>query len=98
MIVLGDAEAIAWVIEHHRMAVNSRVATLPEVGDRVALYATRSAYRNPTRDRAQVIGLGEVTQAPMVAQLVVAGHCYAQSFGLRFDLLAQPRQGLAFET
>lgn len=97
MIVLGDRDAIAWVLSHQQMAVTSRVAALPGVGDPVALYTTRGAFKNPTRDRAQVIGLGTVVQAPVVKDITIAGRTYAKSFGLRFDLLAELRQGLPFE-
>jgi hypothetical protein len=97
MIILGDCDAIGWVLSNGRMAVNGRVAALPDPGERVALYVTRGAYRNPTRDRAQIIGLAEVTEPPRTADVVVAGRSYAKSFGLRFDDVAEQRAGLPFE-
>jgi hypothetical protein len=97
MIILGDCDAIAWVLSNGRMAVNGRVAALPDPGERVALYVTRGAYRNPTRDRAQIIGLAQVTEPPEISEVVVAGRSYAKSFGLRFDDVAEPRAGLPFE-
>jgi predicted RNA-binding protein len=97
MIVLGDRDAMGWVLKHGRMAVNARVATLPAAGDRVVLYVSRGAHRNPTRDQAQVIGLGEVAGEPITKPIVIAGRTYARSFPLRLNDVAEPRCGLSFE-
>ena len=64
--------AVAWVLGHQRMAVSSRVATLPAVGDPVVVYTTRGAFKNPTRDRAEVIALGTVADTPVVKAVTVA--------------------------
>jgi len=85
-----------WVIDHGRMAVGSRVKSLPERGDRLVLYASRGAFHNPTRDRARVIGLGITKSAPQNRPVVVAGSPYERSFGIEVDQLAEPREGLDF--
>lgn len=60
LVVLGDRDAIGWVLREERMAFPStpqaEVAALRQ-GDRLFLYATRGAWRNPTRDRGRIIGL-----------------------------------------
>lgn len=85
-----------WVIEHGRMAVGPRVKSLPGPGERVVLYTSRGAFHNPTRDRAQVIGLGITTDEPAQRRLVIAGTPYARSFGVDIEVLAEPRHGLDF--
>lgn len=63
LLVLGDREAIAWVLREQRMAFprtpRADVAALAP-GDRLYLYATRGAWHNPTRDRGRVIGTARV--------------------------------------
>ena len=66
LLILGDRDAIAWVLREQRMAFpetpRAEVAALTE-GDRLFLYATRGAWRNPTRDRGRVIGTASVQSA-----------------------------------
>lgn len=97
LIVLGDRDAIDWVVANGRMAVSDKVRTLPEPGERVALYTTRGAYRNPTRDRSQIIGLGRVTGKAVRRDINVAGKTYAASFPIGIDAITESRQGLPFE-
>jgi len=97
MIVLGNGDAIAWVLSKERMAVNARLTALPDPGDRIVLYVTRGAYHNPTRDRSQVIGLAEATGRPSIGRIEVAGRSYGKSFGLRLDDIADIGRGLPFE-
>lgn len=85
-----------WVITHGLMAVGARVRSLPEPDDRLVLYTSRGAFHNPTRDRAQVIGLGIATSEPRNRQVVVAGRRYERSFGLEIARISEPRQGLDF--
>lgn len=58
LVILGDREAIGWVLREQRMAFpatpRAEVAALAS-GDRLYLYATRGAWRNPTRDRGRII-------------------------------------------
>lgn len=69
LLVLADREAIAWVLREQRMAFPStpraEVRSLT-AGDRLYLYTTRGAWRNPTRDRGRVIGVAEVLDAVRV--------------------------------
>jgi len=59
LLVLGDREAIAWVLREQRMAFprtpRAEVAAAAP-GDRLYLYSPRGAWHNPTHDRGRVIG------------------------------------------
>lgn len=63
LLVIGDREALGWVLTAEQMAFPSaarhEVAAL-DVGDELLLYTTRGAYKNPTRDRGRVIGTATV--------------------------------------
>ncbi|MFC5747974.1 hypothetical protein [Actinomadura rugatobispora] len=59
LLILGDREAIAWVLGEQRMAFPRTARAEIErltVGDELLIYATRGAFGNPTRDRGRVIG------------------------------------------
>jgi len=94
--VLGRQDAILWVIQHKRMAVSSRIRTLPGEGDRVVLYATRGASGNPNKTLGQIIGLGTVKGSPEHRAIDVSGVTYPTSFELELNLVAEPRKGLPF--
>lgn len=64
LLVLGEREAIRWVLTTGRMAFPAtprrEVAALREA-DQLFLVTTRGAFHNPTRDRTRVIGTAIVT-------------------------------------
>ncbi|RUL93712.1 hypothetical protein [Verrucosispora sp. FIM060022] len=66
LVVLGEREAIWWVLHEQRMAFpatpRAEVARLAP-GDRLFLYATRGAWHNPKRDQGRLIG----TATPVTA-------------------------------
>ncbi|MCO1595682.1 hypothetical protein M8C17_10950 [Micromonospora sp. RHAY321] len=66
LVVLGERDAIWWVLHEQRMAFpatpRSEVAQLA-AGDRLFLYATRNAWHNPVRDRGRVIGTATAATA-----------------------------------
>jgi hypothetical protein len=58
LVVLGERRAIGWVLREQRMAFPARPRSevrMLAAGDRLYLYATRGAWRNPTRDRGRLI-------------------------------------------
>jgi hypothetical protein len=66
LLVIGDREALGWVLSEQRMAFpprREREARRLAVGDRLLLYTTRGCFRNPTRDRGRVIGEATVASA-----------------------------------
>ncbi|MEV1287746.1 hypothetical protein [Micromonospora sp. NPDC049679] len=66
LVVLGERDAIWWVLHEQRMAFpairRAEVARLAP-GDRLFLYATRGAWHKPTRDRGRVIGTATAATA-----------------------------------
>lgn len=64
LLVVGDREALGWILTESRTAFpsagRSEVSALSS-GDALFLYTTRGAFKNPTRDRGRVIGGAQVT-------------------------------------
>lgn len=64
LLVLGEREAVAWVLRHQRMAFPARrraeVQRL-EPADELLIYTTRGCWHNPGRDRGRIIGRAYVT-------------------------------------
>lgn len=63
LLIIGDREALGWILTEGRTAFpsgrRSEVAALAE-GDELFLYTTRGCFKNPTRDRGRVIGTATV--------------------------------------
>ncbi|MFE6895597.1 hypothetical protein ACFVFJ_01875 [Streptomyces sp. NPDC057717] len=63
LLILGEREAVAWVLRERRMAFppgrRTEVARL-EPGDELLIYTTRGCWHNPGRDRGRVIGQAQV--------------------------------------
>lgn len=66
LLVIGDREALGWILTSSRMAFPSasraEVAAL-RPGDELFLYTTRGCFKNPTRDRGRIIATAKVTSA-----------------------------------
>lgn len=90
LVILGDRDAIGWVLQEERMAFPStpraEVAALRK-GDRLFLYATRGAWRNPTRDRGRIIGLAHAKSGVrrFDEPIEVAGRAFASGCDLDID-------------
>ncbi len=90
LVVLGERDAISWVLRGSRMAFpatpRSEVAALA-AGDRLYLYATRGAWRNPTRDRGRVIGVATATTPVRVLAepVEIAGRSFPSGCELRLE-------------
>jgi hypothetical protein len=66
LLILADAEGLAWVLRNEQMAFTEKRVHLAEAieeGDELLLYATRGCFGNPTRDRGRVIALGRALSA-----------------------------------
>jgi hypothetical protein len=93
LLILGDRDAIAWVLGEERMAfpatARAEVDRLAE-GDELLIYATRGAFGNPTRDRGRVIGRAVVTSAVTVLDepVVFGERPYPRGCDLRVESLA----------
>lgn len=62
LLVIGEREALAWVLSEQRMAFppsrEEAIALRPDA--LLLLYTTRGCFHNPTRDRGRVIGEARV--------------------------------------
>jgi hypothetical protein len=98
MLILGDREALAWVLANERMAFpgyRAREASRLRKGDELLLYTTRGCFRNPGRDRGRLIGTA--TAATAVERfdrpVQVAGREFAIGCELSLESLAPFRDG-----
>ncbi|MFO7252224.1 MAG: hypothetical protein DIU60_015865, partial [Actinomycetes bacterium] len=78
LLILGEREAVAWVLRESRMAfppTQRREVDRLTVGDELFLLTTRGCWHNPTRDRTRVIGRAWVTGPvePYGEPLTIAG-------------------------
>jgi hypothetical protein len=67
LLVIGEREALAWVLSEQRMAfpaTREREALALERDALLLLYTTRGCFHNPTRDRGRIIGQARVTSSP----------------------------------
>jgi hypothetical protein len=66
LLILGNRVGLGWVLTRSRMAFpdprRSEVRDV-SVGDALYLYATRTCFGNPGRDRGRVIAVASVTSA-----------------------------------
>ena len=99
LVILGNRDAIEWVLKRNRMAFRAHVDTSSmKVGDEVALYATRGAFRSPVRDRARVFGLGEISASVKSRPIEIEEMEFSKQCGLTVSAEMPPRLGLEFAT
>jgi hypothetical protein len=93
LLVLGEREAILWVLLNEQMAFPAtprREVSALEPGDDLVLLTTRGAYHNPTRDRTRVIGTATV-QSKVIQlnpQVEIAGRTFASGCQIKVETLA----------
>ncbi|MFG2100519.1 hypothetical protein ACGFJ5_07925 [Micromonospora echinaurantiaca] len=102
LLILGDRDAIGWVLREQRMAFpatpRAEVAALG-AGDSLYLYATRGAWRNPTRDRGRIIGVANARgEARTLEEPVeIAGRRFVSGCGLDINRLVPYPGGLELQ-
>ena len=102
LLILGDRDAISWVLHEERMAFpatpRAEVAALAS-DDRLFLYATRGAWRNPTRDRGRIIGtaVARSTVRKLDTPVEIAGRTFVSGCDLRIDALVPYPGGLELQ-
>jgi len=102
LVILGDRDAIAWVLREQRMAFpatpRAEVAALA-AGDRLFLYATRGAWRNPTRDRGRIIGTAVARTAARTLDepVEIGGRRFVSGCELEIDGLVPYPGGLELQ-
>jgi hypothetical protein len=97
LIVLSDARAASWVIENETMAFRASARagrTMP--GDHFAIYVSRSAHGNPTRDEAQIVAVGTVASKVRAERVDVAGRVFDSTCSLSIEASLPLRSGVPF--
>jgi hypothetical protein len=93
LLVLGEREAILWVLLNEQMAFPAtprREVSALQPGDELVLLTTRGAYHNPTRDRTRVIGTATVQSkvTQLNPQVEIAGRTFASGCQIKVETLA----------
>jgi hypothetical protein len=97
LIVLSNAVAASWVLENEAMAFRSSVrGRRPSPGDRFAIYVSRGAHRNPSRDEAQIVAIGTIQSEAIERPVTVAGQRYELICALSIDTQLPLRKGVPF--
>lgn len=93
LLILGDREALGWVLRTSAMAFpNMRRSEIDALspGDHLFSYTTRGCFRNPGRDRGRVIGLATVASrvTPLSNPVHFAGREFARGCAIAHESLA----------
>lgn len=78
------------------MGFRKRPPSMMRGGDDVAIYLTRGAFRNPTRDYSRIVALGTVGSDPEAAEVAIAGELYSYRCNLQVVTQMEIRKGLPF--
>jgi hypothetical protein len=79
------------------MAFRNHVQTQHlSTGDNIAIYVSRGAWHNPTRDRAQVAAIGRIVSPVRVGPIDVGAEQMARWCKLDLDAILPARRGLEF--
>lgn len=99
LLVIGDREALGWVLSERRMAFQQHrrdQALRLQEGDSLLLYTTRGCFHNPGRDRGLVIGEARVS-SPVVSlaePVEIADRRFELGCEIAFDSLAPRGAGV----
>ena len=99
LLVLGEREAVGWVLRESRMAFPSTPRAEVDrltPGDKLLIYTTRGCWHNPTRDCGRIVGWARVA-SPVVAYdkpVTIAGRDFTRSCDLTVRRLTPLGQGV----
>jgi hypothetical protein len=96
LLILGDADALAYVLRERRMALTPR-RRIPIVrGDIVFLYTARAVFRSPDGGRGLIIGRAEIISdiVKFESGLRIADRFYTSGCQLAISGLAPLGEGL----
>lgn len=99
MIIIGERDALAWILTTERMAFPDYrahdVADLTE-GDELFLYTTRGCFHNPGRDRGRIIGAARAASRVerLEPPLEIAGRSFGIGCRLTLTSLAADGRGV----
>lgn len=93
LLVLGEREAILWVLLNEQMAfppTPRREVSALQPGDELVLLTTRGAYHNPTRGRTRIIGTATVKSkvTQLNPQVKIAGRTFVSGCRIKLKTLA----------
>ncbi|WP_217572633.1 hypothetical protein [Streptomyces sp. GbtcB7] len=99
LLVLGERQAVAWVLRRQRMAFPARrwiEAQRLELGDELLIYTTRNCWHSPTRDRGRIIGRAYVASpvSPLDEPIEIAGRTFTSGCNLDVRTLTAYRTGV----
>lgn len=99
LVVIGDRDAVAWLLTQQRMAFpdyRAREVSALLPGDELLIYTTRGCFHNPTRDRGRVIATAQATSAVerLDPHVVVAERTFGLGCQLAVMTLAPYPQGV----
>lgn len=99
LLVIGEREALAWILREERMAFPSWRSPVERlaIGDRLLLLTTRGCYHNPGRDATLVMGQAEVASLPVMLDnpLILAGRTFPLGCNIELQTLAPMHEGVA---
>lgn len=99
LIIVSNRTALEWILDTRRMAFRSHVNTDQlQKGDRFALYTSRGAYGNTSRDESQIIALGRLTSPVTEASVRVGDEAFTKSCAISVERALPLRAGLPFRT
>ncbi|WP_328814363.1 hypothetical protein [Nonomuraea cypriaca] len=99
LLILGEREAVAWVLRESRMAFPSRsrseVAKL-KIGDDLFILTTRGCWHNPARDRTRIIGHAKVATSVVTYDepVTIAGRVFTRGCELSIKTLTPYLTGI----
>jgi hypothetical protein len=99
LLILGEREAVAWVLRESRMAfprTNRSEVNRLKVGDDLFVTTTRGCWHSPNRDRTRVIGTAVVASevVPYEKPVVIAGRDFTRGCDITVTALAPYLMGL----
>lgn len=98
IFVVGSRSALEYILDKQVMAFRSSVKTeVLSAGMRFAIYTTRGAYGNPSKDRSQVLAIGRLVSGVTDQPHSIGNELFPQSCQLRIEARLPWRNGLAFD-
>jgi len=99
MCVIGDRQALAWVLREQQMAFpahRARLAASIHPGDTIFLYTTRGCFNSPTKDRGRVIGEAKAMSqvAALESPVTFGDRSFPIGCSLQILTAAPARQGV----